>query len=74
MELARSGVVLITGDLYHTRQNDEEGLVPRISDRADTLASMDRFARIKQTTNARVVIQHSPEDFDSMPAYPECLD
>lgn len=74
VKLARSGVVLITGDLYHTRQNYEEGLVPRINDRADTLASMDRFARIKQITNARVVIQHSPEDFDAMPAFPEYLD
>ena len=74
VKLPRSGVVLISGDLYHTRQNYEQGLVPRVNDRPNTLASMDRFARIRANTNARVVIQHSSEDFASMPVFPKYLD
>lgn len=74
IKLAKSGVLLITGDLYHTRENFKKGLVPRGNDRADTLASMDRFARIRANTNARVTIQHDPEDFASMPVFPKYLD
>ena len=72
--LAKSGPILITGDLYHTRMNYEKGLVPRINQRADTLASMDRFAKLRAATNARVVIQHAPEDFAAMPAFPAYLE
>jgi hypothetical protein len=66
--------VLISGDLHHTRENYAKGLVPRINDRPNTLASIDRFARIKANTNARVIIQHAPEDFASMPAFPKFLE
>jgi N-acyl homoserine lactone hydrolase len=74
VKLPQSGAILITGDLYHTRLNYDKGLVPRINQRADTLASMDRFAKIRAATNARVVIQHAPEDFDAMPAFPAYLE
>ncbi|CAN5203375.1 N-acyl homoserine lactonase family protein [soil metagenome] len=74
VKLPKAGVVLITGDLYHTRLNYQKGLVLRINDRPDTLASMDRFAKLKTNANARVVIQHSPEDFAAMPAFPKFLD
>lgn len=74
VKLTNSGVLLITGDLYHTRQNYEKSLVPRINQRADTLASMDRFAKIRAATNARVIIQHAPEDFAAMPAFPKYLE
>ncbi len=74
VKLPRQGNVLISGDLYHTRQNHQKGLVPRINERANTLASMDRFARIGANTKARVVIQHAPEDFAAMPPFPRFLD
>lgn len=74
VKLPKSGIVLITGDLYHTRQNYDKGLVPRINHRADTLASMDRFAKIAANTKGRVVVQHAPEDFAAMPAFPNYLD
>jgi N-acyl homoserine lactone hydrolase len=74
VKLPKTGILLITGDLYHTKQNYEKGLVPRINQRADTLASMDRFAKIQAATKARVVIQHAPEDFAAMPAFPRYLE
>lgn len=74
VRLPKSGVVLITGDLYHTRQNYEKGSVPRINQRADTLASMERFAKIRTNTDARVVVQHAPEDFAAMPPFPQFLE
>ena len=74
VKLPKSGVVLITGDLYHTRLNYEKSLVLRINERAETLASMDRFVKLRANTNARVVIQHSPEDYAAMPVFPKYLE
>lgn len=75
VKLPKSGYLLISGDLYHTRENYEKGLIPPENvSRADTMASFDRFRRIQANTHARVIIQHSPEDFAAMPAFPKCLD
>jgi len=74
VKLQKSGIVLITGDLYHTHENYDKHLVPRMNDRPNTLASMDRFSRLTANMKARVVIHHSPEDFAAMPKLPEFLD
>ena len=75
VRLAKAGPVLITGDLYHTRENYEKGLVPRgNTERADTLASFNRFAGIRDNTHARVIIQHSPADFAALPMFPRPLE
>ena len=73
--LPRSGPVLLSGDLFHSRENYEKSLVPPVNvSRADTLASFDRFARLARNTRARVVVQHAREDFVAMPAFPQFLD
>ena len=74
VKLQKSGMVLITGDLFHTHENYDKGLVPRMNDRTYTLGSMDRFRRLAANTKARIVIHHSPEDFKGMPKSPEFLD
>lgn len=75
VKLAKSGPILVTGDLYHTRQNYEKGLVPLANiNRADTLASFGRFKGIAANMQARVVVQHAPEDFAAMPAFPKYLE
>ena len=67
-----SGPVLLTGDLYHfTEQVENRGVPPFNHDRADTLASMDRFDRIAGNLGARVIIQHEPADIAKLPAFPE---
>jgi N-acyl homoserine lactone hydrolase len=67
-----SGPVLLTGDLYHfTEQVANRGVPPFNHDRADTLASMDRFDRIARNLDARVIIQHEPADIAKLPAFPE---
>lgn len=75
VRLPKTGPVLISGDLFHTRENFEKGLVPAVNlSRADTVASAQRFNRLAANLHARVVIQHAPEDFASMPAFPRFLD
>ena len=67
-----SGPVLLTGDLYHfTEQVENRGVPPFNHDRADTLASMDRYDRIARNLGARSVIQHEPADVARLPAFPE---
>ena len=67
-----SGNVLLTGDLYHfTEQVPHKGVPPFNTDRADTLASMDRFDKLATNLRAKVIIQHEPSDIAKLPAFPK---
>jgi glyoxylase-like metal-dependent hydrolase (beta-lactamase superfamily II) len=67
-----SGPVLLSGDLYHfTEQVANRGVPPFNHDRADTLASMDRFDRIARNLKAKTIIQHEPADIARLPAFPK---
>jgi glyoxylase-like metal-dependent hydrolase (beta-lactamase superfamily II) len=67
-----SGPVLLSGDQYHfTEQVKNRGVPPFNHDRADTLASMDRFDRIAANLKAKVIIQHEPADIARLPAFPK---
>ncbi|HEX8214350.1 MAG TPA: N-acyl homoserine lactonase family protein [Allosphingosinicella sp.] len=67
-----SGPVLLTGDLYHfAEQVANRGVPPFNHNRADTLASMDRFDRIAKNLGAKVIIQHEPADIAKLPAFPK---
>ena len=75
VKLQRTGAVLLSGDLFHTEENRKSHRVPRVNtDRADTLASFDRIERIVQNEHARLVVQHDPDDFASVPRFPKYLD
>lgn len=75
LRLQKSGVVLLSGDLYHLRENREFRRIPGFNhDRADTLASIDRIETIVKNTGARFVVQHDPVDFKAMPQFPAYLD
>jgi len=75
VKLPRAGYVLLSGDQYHFRANRAVRGVPSFNaDRADTLASHDRFETIARNLNARVVIQHDPRDLAELPAFPSALE
>jgi glyoxylase-like metal-dependent hydrolase (beta-lactamase superfamily II) len=74
VKLKKEGVVILSGDLYHMRENRSSQRVPSFNDsRADTLASMSRVEKIIKNTHARLVIQHSAEDFGKLPKFPAYL-
>lgn len=74
VKLKKTGTVILSGDLYHTLENREYRRVPAFNtERADTLASIDRIEKLVKTTHARFVIQHSLEDFSSLPKFPAYL-
>jgi glyoxylase-like metal-dependent hydrolase (beta-lactamase superfamily II) len=67
-----SGPVLLSGDLYHfTEQVANRGVPPFNHDRADTLASMDRYDRIARNLGAKTIIQHEPADVAKLPPFPK---
>lgn len=74
VRLPNAGPILLTGDMWHLAESRERRTVPRFNtDRAQTLASMGKVERIAAETHARVVRQHVPDDFTSLPTFPEAL-
>lgn len=58
-----SGPVILTGDLWHFREQKQVHGVPKINtSRAETLASMQRVEEIARNLNARIVIGHEMRD------------
>jgi N-acyl homoserine lactone hydrolase len=75
VKLKKAGTVIISGDLYHVRDNYRFRRVPTFNvERADTLASIDRINAILKNTKGRLVVHHDPQDFKALPAFPKYLD
>jgi glyoxylase-like metal-dependent hydrolase (beta-lactamase superfamily II) len=67
----KSGPVLLTGDLYHTRIARQKRAMPGFNtSREQTLASMDKFEALAKKLGAKVIIQHEPADIAKLPAFP----
>ncbi len=74
IQLPEAGDVLLSGDLYHLELNRVNKRVPIFNyDVKQTLESMEAFEAYADSVGARVVLQHSKEDFDKMPKAPEYL-
>lgn len=75
VRLAHRGVVLLTGDLAHFRENyDGNGVPPFNTDRSQTLASLARFKEIARNLHATVIIQHEEKDIGKLPRFPAYAD
>lgn len=71
VRLKGTGPVLLSGDQFHATESFEHDQVPTYNtDRAATLASIDRFKQIATSLKAKVVIQHEPADVAKLPAFP----
>ncbi len=75
LQLKKAGTVILSGDLYHLRDNHLYRRVPDFNvNRADTLASMERIDKIIKNSSARLVVQHDLADFKAMPKFPAYLE
>lgn len=75
VRLEGMGNVLLTGDVTHFHENYASNGVPNWNtDRADSLASLDRFRKLVEHLDATVVIQHDPRDVGKLPAFPAFAD
>ena len=71
MRLKETGPVLLSGDVVHFRENYDTNGVPSFNtDRAQTIASLDRFKKIAEALKALVIIQHDMRDIGKLPAFP----
>jgi glyoxylase-like metal-dependent hydrolase (beta-lactamase superfamily II) len=71
VRLKEKGPVLLSGDLVHFRENYETGGVPSFNaDRAQSVASIERFRNLATNLKATVIIQHDMRDIDKLPAFP----
>jgi len=74
VNLEDAGTILLSGDLYHRTESRELKRVPRFNtDEALTRVSMERFEKIATETNAKVIIQHEPQDIVQLPKLPGYL-
>jgi glyoxylase-like metal-dependent hydrolase (beta-lactamase superfamily II) len=72
VNLAKAGHVLLTGDVTHFHENyRSDGIPTWNTNRADSLASLDRFRKIARNLDATVIIQHDPRDVAKLPVFPE---
>ncbi len=75
LKLPKAGTVVLSGDLYHLRDNRRYHRVPGGNfSRADTLASFNRIDTIVKNTHARFIIEHDRADFATLPKFPAYLD
>lgn len=75
VRLRKTGPVLLSGDLAHFAENYATNGVPTFNvDRADTLASLDRFKKLADNLKAKVIIQHEPADVSKLPAFPQAAE
>jgi glyoxylase-like metal-dependent hydrolase (beta-lactamase superfamily II) len=71
VKLARTGHVLLSGDAAHFRENYVNNGVPSFNfDRAQTLASLERFKALEKNLRATMIIQHEPGDLKKLPTFP----
>lgn len=71
VKLEKKGWVLLSGDLFHARESYEHNQIPGFNfNRADTLASIDRFKGIAGNLNATVIVQHESADVAKLPLFP----
>ena len=75
LNTANSGKVLLAGDMWHLAEAREKRTIPAFNfNREQTLASMDKVEALAASTSARVIRQHVPEDFNSLPKFPKALE
>jgi glyoxylase-like metal-dependent hydrolase (beta-lactamase superfamily II) len=71
VRLNKSGNLLLTGDLYiHARGRQLNTMLIYNTDKKVTLRSRKNFEAFAKAENARVIIQHEKQAFDSLPQFP----
>jgi N-acyl homoserine lactone hydrolase len=71
VKLPKTGPVLLSGDVVHFEAQLTNNYVPPFNtDRAASLASMDRLRGIVASLKATLVVQHDADDIGKLPAFP----
>lgn len=71
LRLPETGPVLLSGDVIHFEaQIARRGVPPFNTDRADSLASMERLTGMARNLGATLIVQHEPDHVARLPAFP----
>jgi len=75
VRLSRSGFILLSGDVVHSEQNFERNVVPSLNtDKAESIASMDRVRGLIATYKAMFFINHDKNQTDMLSMIPSFYD
>jgi glyoxylase-like metal-dependent hydrolase (beta-lactamase superfamily II) len=75
VRLAKKGPVLLSGDVVHFEEQFKNNGVPGFNtDRADSLASMERLQKMAKSLKATLVVQHDANDIAKLPAFPKAAE
>jgi N-acyl homoserine lactone hydrolase len=75
VHLKNSGFIILSGDVSHSEESFEKDIVPSLNtDRAASIASMDRVRRMMATYQARLFINHDKAQSDTLKQLPAFYD
>jgi glyoxylase-like metal-dependent hydrolase (beta-lactamase superfamily II) len=75
VHLKNSGFIILSGDVVHLEENFEKNTVPSLNtDKAASIASMDRVRRMIATNKAKLFINHEKAQCDTLKLLPEFYD
>ena len=75
VHLKNSGFIILSGDVVHLEENFEKDTVPSLNtDKAASIASMDKIRRIIATHKARFFINHDKAETDALKLLPAFYD
>lgn len=75
VKLAKAGPVLLSGDIVHFEEQIKvKGVPPFNTDRAQSLASMDRLTHMAASLKALLIVQHDASDIRKLPAFPRAAE
>ena len=71
VRLPETGPVILSGDVVHLEAQWSRSAIPSWnSQRADSLASMDRLRKLAANIGATIIIQHDPADISKLATFP----
>lgn len=72
VRLPKTGPMILSGDVAHLEAQWPLSAVPTWNtERADSLASMDRLQKLAANLGATIVVQHDPADISKLATFPE---
>jgi len=75
VHLQHSGFIILSGDVAHLESNFEHDIVPSLNtDRAQSIASMDRVRGLIKTYQATFFINHDKQQADTLKLIPAYYD
>jgi N-acyl homoserine lactone hydrolase len=75
VHLKNSGFIILSGDVVHSQENFERKIVPSLNtDKAESLASMEKIRRMMATYRAKLFINHDKKQTDTLKLLPAFYD